>query len=307
MILTPSGLNFLFTELKGDYDLGYKNRPNHWEQIALRIPSNTASNTYAWMAELPGFREWIGPRVFHNLATRRYEVINKDWEDSFEIPRNQIDDDQAGLYSQRSQLLGQAAGRLWDDLVFDALQAGTTATCFDGQYFFDTDHPVNVDDPGAGTYSNSVTATDLTAANLAVISAAMMEFKGESGRSMEVVPDLLIVPPQLAIKGGNALAPIMASNNAAIPNVFASGVVTGKPLRMLVVPRLANQPTVYYLLATERMKPIVLQVRKEPQFVQRTDVTMDNVFHRKTYEFGADARGNAGYGLPFTAYRAVTV
>lgn len=304
---TPQALEFLFTEFRNDYDMGFKKRVALWDQIATRIPSITESNTYGWMAEIPGFREWIGPRVFHNIAARAYQVINKDWEDSFEVSRNKIADDQYGIYSQASQLLGDAAARLWDDLVFDALRAGASTVCYDGQFFFDTDHPVDIDSATGGTYSNNHTAKPLTAANLAGLQAIMMAFKGESGRSLEVVPDLLVVPPQLAIEAGLATQTPYAVGGVAVPNPLTTGAVTGRPLRTLVVPRLSDQPTVYYLLSTDRLKPIILQVRKEPEFVQRTNPDMDNVFHRKVYEFGADARGNAGYGLPFTAIRAVTV
>lgn len=307
MQITPAALNFLFQRFSKDYELGFASRAIHWPQIAERIPSTTEMNTYGWMAEIPGFREWIGPRVFHNLAARSYSIINKDWEDGFTVARNKIEDDQFGIYSRHAQLLGDAAKRLWDDLVFDALQAGNAVTGYDGQFFFDTDHPVNVDDGGAGTYSNSFTAKPITPANLADLSNAMMAIKGESGRSLENYPDLLVVPPSLALSAATALQPIIASSNAAIPNPLVSGPGIGVKLDLLVVPRLENQPTVYYLLSTKRLKPIILQVRKEPQIVQRTDAAMDNLFFRKEYEYGADARGNAGYGLPFTAIRAVTV
>jgi phage major head subunit gpT-like protein len=304
MQITPASLNFLFQQFKGDYELGFANRAVHWPRLAERIPSTTEMNTYGWMAEIPGFREWIGPRVFHNLAARSYSIVNKDWEDGFTVSRNKILDDQFGIYSRHSQLLGDAAKRLWDDLVFDTLQAGTTTLGYDGQFFFDTDHPVNVDDGSAGTYSNSITAaTPITPANLAILSNAMMAFKGESGRSLEVYPDLLVVPPSLALSAATALQPIIASSNAAVPNPLVSGPGVGVNLELLVVPRLENQPTIYYLLSTKRLKPIILQVRKEPEIIQRTDAAMENLFYRKEYEYGADARGNAGYGLPFTAMR----
>jgi phage major head subunit gpT-like protein len=42
--------------------------------------------------------------------------------------------------------MGQAAAVHPDELVFALLAAGFATACFDGQYFFDSDHPV-----GAGT------------------------------------------------------------------------------------------------------------------------------------------------------------
>lgn len=313
MELTPTSLNFLTQQFSLDYQRGYKARTTIWQRIADRVPSNTLMNTYAWMAEISGFRQWIGPRVMKNIATRAYSLTNKDWENSFAVSRNSIEDDQFGLYSRTSQLLGDSAARLWDTLVIDALKAGDTTLGPDGQLFFDTDHPVNMDDGTAGTYSNSVTGKPLTVDNLIELIAQMQAYKGESGDSLEITPQVLLVPPQLA---GLAYAAAKAASYVqAVRNVAGTEVVAAagasNPLEglldVVVSPRLGDEPTVYYLLSTDRMKPLILQVRKEPQFVSRTEPTMDNVFHRKEFEYGADARGVAGYTLPFLALRAVTV
>ncbi len=311
MELTPQALDFLFKQFNTDYQRGYTSRKSLWANYSERIPSSTETNTYGWLAELPGFREWIGPRIMRNIAARTYSITNKDWEDGFAVSRNKIEDDQFGIYSRSAELLGDAAARLWDDLTADALIAGNTTVCCDGQFFFDTDHPVDLDDSTAGQYSNSETGKPLNPTNLAILKAQMGAYKGESGKPLEVVPDLLIVPPALeadayaAVQANvwaqpvlNVATPVAA---AAVPNPqFGS-------MRVLMLPRLAAAPTVYYLCATARLKPIILQIRKEPQIVQRIDPAMDNVFHRKEFEYGADARGAAGYGLPFTALRAVTV
>lgn len=301
--LTAAALNFIFTEFRKDFDLGIAQGEPLWQNIATRIPSTKASNTYGWMGDMPGFREWIGPRVFHNIAARAYTVVNKDWEDSFVLPRNMIADDDYGLYAESNRLLGKKAAELWDDLVFTLLEAGTTTVGPDGQFFFDTDHPVNPDSSAAGVYSNSVTAaTALNTTNLITLAAQMMGFKREDGKSRLIRPDLLLVPPALAGAAATAVAPIIASNNAAVPNPLVDGAGLGFKLRVLVAPQL-TVANVYYLLSTSMLKPIILQVRQEAQFVSRTALTDDNVFHRKEFEFGADARGNAGYGLPFTALR----
>jgi phage major head subunit gpT-like protein len=315
MQLTPQNLEFLFKQFQADYQRGFGKRATIWQNFAERIPSSTETNTYGWLAELPGFREWIGPRIMRNIAARTYAITNKDWEDSFALSRNKIEDDQFGLYSRSSELLGDAAARLWDDLCIDALQLGNGVVCCDGQFFFDSDHPVDLDDAGAGTYSNLATAKPLNPANIQVLKTQMAGFKGESGKSLEIVPDLLLVPTALE---GDAFAAVQANmyaqpvlNVAGNQNVAAAAVPNPIPalgqIRVVSSPRLDNAPTVYYLMSTQRLKPIILQVRKEPEIVQRTDPAMDNVFHRKEFEYGADARGAAGYGLPFTAIRAVTV
>ena len=61
--------------------------------------------------------------------------------------------------------------------------------------------------------------------------------------------------------------------------------------------------TAWYLLDTTRMmKPIILQKRKDYNFVAMQSETDENVFMRKEYVYGVDARLNAGYGLWQLAY-----
>jgi len=313
MQLTPANLDFLFTQFSSDYQRGFGNYTSKWQEFAERMPSSTELNTYGWMADLPGFREWIGARVMRNIALRSYTLRNKDWEDSFAVSRNSIEDDQFGLYSRSAELLGNAASRLWDDVITAVLQAGTTSICCDGQFFFDVDHPVDIDDAGSAVYSNIYTARPLTVNNIAYLKTQMAGFKGESGRSLEISPNLLIVPTALefaayqSVVSNQYAQPVQnvaaAENVAAValPNPYSSQI------KVLVVPQLDNQPTVYYLADTKRLKPLILQVRKEPVIVQRTAPDMDNLFHRKEFEYGADARGNGGYGLPFTMVRVSTV
>jgi phage major head subunit gpT-like protein len=56
--------------------------------------------------------------------------------------------------------------------------------------------------------------------------------------------------------------------------------------------------TPWFLLDTNRaLKPVILQKRKDFQFVAKDKETDDNVFDKKEFVYGADARGNAGFGF----------
>lgn len=50
-------------------------------------------------------------------------------------------------------------------------------------------------------------------------------------------------------------------------------------------------------LASAAVKPLIYQRRKSPQFISKTSLTDDNVFHQRQFLMGADARYNVGYGL----------
>ena len=66
-------------------------------------------------------REWIGERVIKDLASRKLEVLNRDFEETIAVPGNDIEDDQYGIYSTLIAQMGCHAARLWHDLAVEAL------------------------------------------------------------------------------------------------------------------------------------------------------------------------------------------
>lgn len=64
----------------------------------------------------------------------------------------------------------------------------------------------------------------------------------------------------------------------------------------------AFQPTRPLRGATRPVKPLIYQQRKKAKFVSKTNETDDNVFMSKKFIYGADSRGNAGFGFWQMAY-----
>jgi phage major head subunit gpT-like protein len=50
------------------------------------------------------------------------------------------------------------------------------------------------------------------------------------------------------------------------------------------------------------VKPFIYQERKAPVFVSQTNPEADDVFTRKKFKFGAEARAAGGYGFWQLAY-----
>lgn len=161
-IVTPALVSALFTGFRREYQAGYDAMllESQWRQIAMEMPSSTASNTYGWLGEAAGFREWIGDRVINGMKAHGYQIVNKDWELTQGVKRTLIEDDQLGIYTPLMRRLGEEAARLPDVLLFDLIKAGGATVCFDGQFFFDVDHPVyaNHDGTGAVTSVSNFTA-----------------------------------------------------------------------------------------------------------------------------------------------------
>lgn len=111
-------------------------------RVAMTVGSTTRSQTYPKLSEIPGMREWVGSRHVHRLTTDGFTIENRRFENTIAILRDDIADDQYGLYSTLAADFGQTAAELPDDLVWEKLASGFDTAHYDGQFFFDTDHPV---------------------------------------------------------------------------------------------------------------------------------------------------------------------
>lgn len=149
-IITPALINALFTGFNASFQDGLNSVQSDFEKIATVVPSTTKSNTYGWLGKFPAFREWIGDRVINDLTAHGYSITNKKYETTVGVDRTDIEDDNIGTYSPIFNEAGRAAAIYPDEHTFGLLKEGTSTLCFDGQNFFDTDHPVYPNTDGTG-------------------------------------------------------------------------------------------------------------------------------------------------------------
>jgi phage major head subunit gpT-like protein len=164
-ILTPALLAALNTGFRSDFEAAFQaaQAASQYQKIATVIPSATASNTYGWLGQFPAFREWIGERVLKDMAASGYQIVNKHYESSVSVKRTDIEDDAVGIYRPLMSEMGRAAAVFPDQIIFNLLAAGGTTPCYDGQNFFDADHPLNLAADGTGTaisVANTAAGTD---------------------------------------------------------------------------------------------------------------------------------------------------
>lgn len=221
MIINQANLRNLFIGYRAAFQNAFAGVTPDFDQFVMSVPSTNSVEQYGWLGKSTAFREWIGDRVIQNLAVHDYSIKNKSFENTVGVSRESIEDDSYGLFTPLMGQLGQDAAEHPATLVYALLTAGFAQTCYDGQYFFDTDHPVTTLAGGEASVSN---------------------FQGGSG-------------------------------------------------------------TPWFLLDTTRiMKPLILQKRKNYNFVTLDGEKDENVFMRNEYVYGVDARLNAGYGLWQLAY-----
>lgn len=291
------------------YQRGYEGVAPWAPRVSVNVPSNNKSNTYGFLAKTPVMREWLDDRVLNNIAEHEFSIENKDYEITVEVDRNDVEDDNYGVHQPKVEMMGMAARKQFDYLLAALMQEGQSRLCYDGQNFFDTDHPTSRFDAAAGLQQNYwASGRALTLDNYVATRAAMMGFLGEDGKPLGVMPNLLVVPPALEHIGRQLLMSDYVVNTAgATPAAGAApmGNVMKGTADLLVVPELAGQPTTWYLLdASKPMKPFVTQTRKAPQLM-RLDDGSEHAARTKKFLYGIDMRGAAGYGLWFLAAKCV--
>jgi len=141
MDINASTLGAIFTGLSTAYNMRFESTETYYNQVAMTVPSSTSQNEYPRMDDLPGIREWIGDRIVHDLSAQTYLIRNKEFEGTIGIKRSQIEDDQIGIFTNVAAEMGQNAAEFPDQKVFPLLSLGDSTLCYDGQFFFDTDHP----------------------------------------------------------------------------------------------------------------------------------------------------------------------
>lgn len=154
MLINRQNLQAMFNGFSTIFNNAFAAAPSHWDQVAMMVPSTSQAETYAWLGSTTRFREWIGDRVIQNLKLHDYTIKNKPYENTIGVDRDQIDDDSYGVYSPMIANMGADAKTHPDELVFALLAAGFATVGYDGQYFFDTDHPVQNADGSVASVSN---------------------------------------------------------------------------------------------------------------------------------------------------------
>jgi phage major head subunit gpT-like protein len=312
MQITPTSLNYVFNQFNLLFQGAYSETAPWWDQIATRKPSVTETETYVFTSRVAQMREWVGERQMRSVGTYALQIANRDFEDSIEVDRNKIEDDQYGVFDFMFQDLGRAARKWPDTLILNVLNNGQSQLAYDGANFFDTAHPIDRYpgqlQSGLGNQRNYwASGMGLTFDNYLNVRATMMSYVGEDNLPLGVIPDTLVVAPQneviaKLIATGESVAPQQMNS---ITQVGANVNVLKGTCKVLVLPELSPTPGAWFLAdCSKKVKPFVFQDRQAPNVISLRDPTNENVFKRKKYLFGVDTRGASLGGMWFLAAKA---
>lgn len=152
-IISNATLDTLRTTVRGEFKIAFQNANANslYKRLVTEVKSTSKTNTYGWLSKFPQMREWVGDRVVKSMSESSYAIENKKYESTLGVDRADIEDDNLGQYSAIAQSMGQEANDFLDRKVAALLKDGFDSLCYDGQKFFDEEHPVFANADGTGT------------------------------------------------------------------------------------------------------------------------------------------------------------
>jgi len=261
--------------------------------LATQYTSTTASNHYAFMEAMGGWSEWNGARQFKDVASQQFEVTNKDYECSVKMPKNQLEDDQIGMYVDLVPAMVQGWFKKQESLIMSVLTSNPLA--YDGVALFSASSRTYGDNTIANYTTSALTATTFATARI-----AMMSYKDHSDEPLAVMPNVLVVGPKLEKTAFDIVKNYFltdgATSSVAVENFYRT---TG--IQVIVSPYLVGTYDDYWFLAdtTDIIKGVLLQIREVPSPVLSN---AQEVARSKTVDYMADGRMAAAAGAPHKIY-----
>ena len=264
------------------------------EELAMIIKSAAKLTEHDWLNQLPGMREWIGPRVVQALDFGRLIVVNKDFEQTVGVSVNSIEDDQYGIYGARFTAMGDASMALWMQLAIKALVENKTWA--DGKPFFAKNRKLKATQ--AHVITNATTAAFSESAVEAAL-VAMASYMLTGDRPAEVTPKYMLVGPSLEKAAlGMFERELVSEGGSTVSNIMKGRLVV-RVSNLLV----GDHAGKWFVLGEKNtFRPVAVQQRKMPVLVAKDKPTDDNVFDKNEVLYGTHARGEAFLTMPFLAY-----
>lgn len=281
-----------------------------WAQsVALRVDSDQESEEYAWLGMAPKMREWIGGRQAKGLRDNGLTIKNKTFEATLGIPVDWIRRDKSGQVMARVNDLADRTAAHPMSLLSQLMIDGEATACYDGQYFFDTDHSEG--DSGSQSNDISVDISALSVTNHGSVTVPSVgEFAGalqlgvqqiiglkdDTGEPMnENAREFVVMVPSTMMN-----VALAATSLPFIDRGDANIVAAQSAYRLRVVPnvRLNASWTDRFAIfrADGSVKPFIHQVEEDVS-VSALAEGSEHEFKNNEHQYGVKKIENVGYGF----------
>ena len=268
-------------------------------RYAMKVDSRQQTENYAWLGMVPQMREWVGGRLAKGLRESTFSITNKDYEATLEVLVKELRRDAGGQLRIRIAELARRVLSHPAALMSTKIIAGESSACYDGQFFFDTDHSEgdsgtqDNDRTGAAATGTTPTVQEMRDAIMTCLQA-ILGFKDDQGEPMNenarafeiMVPTVYWGVAQsavgLGILGGgevNILPNLPEMNLTVVPN-----------------PRLTWTDKFAVFRTDGDTKPFILQ-EEVPVAVSAIAEGSELEFKEKKHWYGVEWGGAVDYGF----------
>lgn len=173
----------------------YNAKPSVAPLLYNMLTSNKATEKDLGIGDMGNFPEFKG-RIEYDSPEQLWLTVytHTEFAKGFQIERILVDDDQYSIINDRAVDLGRAAWRTREIKAAALFNNATSVNGFDGVPLASNSHPLS---PSNSSTQDNLFALTLSSANLSTVRLAMKELTDDRGNLANVMPDTLLVPPEL--------------------------------------------------------------------------------------------------------------
>lgn len=269
--------------------------------------SDQASETYNFLGQSPAMREWVAGRQAKGFSSQGLTIVNKHYEATIEVRKRDARRDKTTQINARIQEFYDRAQTHWVSLLSTLLINAPSTVCYDGQFFFDTDHS----EGSSGTQSNDITVdiSTLPAAVHGVVTLPSMEemqqailagiaqilsFKDDQGEPMNENARSFMVEVPISLYMV-ALSAVSKLSTAVLPQNMNPNVLANFTVDVSTNARLTWTDSFAIFRTDSPIKAFIRQTEQDVELKALAEGS-EYEFNNDAWQFGIDAWRGVGYG-----------
>jgi phage major head subunit gpT-like protein len=277
-------------------------------QVSNYFTSDQDIEEYYWLGMVPAMREWIGGRQAKGLKEQGIQIKNRHFEGTLEFLVKHMRRDKSGQIKVRIQELAKRANTHWASLLSQLILLGESQLCYDGQYFFDSDHK----EGDSGTQSNlvSVDISSLPASThgepanpsveemqlaIARAVAQIVSFRDNAGEPMneDATQFLVMTPISLMNTALNAVA---TPSQVAASQTALEGLKQNFSISVTGNARLSAWSDKFTVFRTDSFIKSFIRQEETGAIMKAKAEGSEYEFDNDAHQYGVDSWRNVGYG-----------
>jgi phage major head subunit gpT-like protein len=299
------------TTFRALFTKAFSQAANRARQICMVVPSTARDNVYGWLAALPAIQRVVGEYARKKLEALGYRLTNEKFGGIIDVPQEDFDDDQLGIYAPAVSSWGERAGFVPDTELLRVLVNGFDVALgkdYTGSAFFAANKKAF---PKTKFPFTNKDTKKLSVANFQTALAALQERVDAEG-----VPLYLGTDPSKVFLVVTATDRALADSIVTLQSIVgAGGVVAANPnfnkatvmvypgLETLAATAIGAGALPWFLLdCSKEVKPFILQEREAFALTAMTNPQSQQVFDQDKYSWKVKGRMALGYGLPEMAW-----